>query len=260
MQWTYYTEADLRDALYGAAALVKQVLAIFEPDAMKMQTAYRRSIEEFGGPRNLSAKEAYELALPTAQAWADHAGLIRMASNMISAQHTGLFPLPLLSMNGDGRLALNGGWWLQFHSRNKSQNLYVTIPCRGRIQQTILDAPAGRHWPSDADQILPDGWIDSIEALRIARSAAEQNGTPVNQADIQQFELSSHANVVKAWPNLVPPFRDGMFLMERSWRISFSRASEDERKVVSVTVPAYGEPAPAVIVHAFDKLGRPVPP
>jgi len=259
MQWTYYTEAELREALGGAAALVKQALAIFEPEAMKMQRAHERSIGEFEGPREVSAREAYELALPIAKTWATDAALIHMSSNMISAQHTGLFPLALPSMNGDGRLAMNGGWWLQFHSRGKSKNLYITIPCRGRIQETILDAPPGRHWPSDADQIFPDGWIDSVEALRIARTAAQQKGTRVEESDIQQFELSSHANLVKMGTILRPPFRDGMFPMERSWRISFSRNSENERRITSVSVPAHGEGVPAVTVHAFDRLGRPAP-
>ena len=43
----------------------------------------------------------------------------------------------------------------------------MSVPCRGRIMQTLLDAPDGHHWPSDGDQILLDGWIDSVEALRI---------------------------------------------------------------------------------------------
>jgi hypothetical protein len=260
MQWTYYTEADLHEALRSAAALVKQVLPIFESEAIAMQRAYQRSIGEFEGPREFSAKEAYELALPIAKAWAEDAGLMRIVSNTISAQHTGLFPLALPSMYSDGRLAVNGGWCLQFHSRSKSENLYVTIPCRGRIQHSVLDAPAGRHWPSDADQIFRDGWIDSLEALRIARAAAEQKGAPVESGEIQQFELSSQANAVKAWPTLRPPFRDGMFPMDRSWRISFSHTSERERKITAVTVPAYGDGPPNVTVQAFDKQGRPVRP
>jgi hypothetical protein len=50
MQWTYYTEEDLHEALRGAAALVKQVLSIFEPEAAKMQRANARRIGEFEGP------------------------------------------------------------------------------------------------------------------------------------------------------------------------------------------------------------------
>jgi len=257
MQWTYYTEADLQEALRGAAVLAKQVLAIFEPEATKMQRAHKRSIEEFAGPREVSAKEAYELALPLLNTWAEDAGLMRIVSNTISGPHTGLFPLSLPALNGEGRLAMNGGWWLQFHSRSKKENLYVTVPCRGCIMQTLLDAPEGRYWPSDGDQILRDGWIDSVEALRIARAAAQRNGTPGEAQPIQLLELSSRANVANAGMLPRPPFREGMFAMETSWRISVSVKSEKERTITSVTVPAYGDGAATVTVHAFDKLGRP---
>lgn len=262
MRWTYYTEADLGDALRGAAKLLKEVLAIFEPEAMRMRLAHARRIEEFEGPREVSAKEAYELALRPAKAWAPDAGLIRISSNMLSAQYMGLLPILSPAMNGEGRLAMNGAWWLQFHSRGKEENLYVTVPCRGHIQLTRLDAPAGRRWPSDADQILRDGWIDSPEALRIARAAAEEKGwhldTKEAQKEAQQFELSSRADV-KGAGTLVPPFRDGMFPMERGWRVSLSVTAEKLRRITMVTVPAFtGEGSVTVISHAFDRLGRPI--
>ena len=259
MQWTYYTEADLHEALHGAAKLVKQVLAIFEPEAMKMQRAHERSMADFEGPREVSAKEAYELALPVVKTWAEDAGLMRIVSNMISAPSMGLLPLSLPAMNGEGRLAMNGGWWLQFHSRSKKENLYVTVPCRGRILQTLVDAPEGQHWPSDGDQILRAGWIDSVEALRIARAATQQERTSAAANEIQQFELSSRANMAKMGM-LRPPFREGMFPMETSWRVTFSLTSEKKRGITSVTVPAYGEGSATVTSHAFDKLGRPLQP
>jgi hypothetical protein len=258
MQWTYYTEEDLHEALRGAAALVKQVLSIFEPEAAKMQRANARRIGEFEGPREVSAKEAYELALPLAKAWAADAGVIRIVSNMISGAYLAFSPVRLPATNEEGRLAMNGGWWLQFHSRSKQENLYVTVPCHGRIKQTVMDAPLGRHWPSDGDQILREGWIDSVEALRRARAASEQQSTSSGADGIQQFELSSQANVVKSLGTLRPPFHEGMFPMETAWRISFSVMNEKERRITSVAVPAYGDGAASVTVHAFDKRGRPV--
>jgi hypothetical protein len=260
MQWTYYTEADLHEALRGAAALVKHVLLSFEPEAAKMQRAHERSIKEFEGPREVSAKEAYELALPLAKAWAEDAGVMRIISNMISDAYLAFSPVRLPAMNAEGRLAMNGGWWLQFHSRSKQENLYVTVPCHGRIRQTLVDAPSGRHWPSDGDNILREGWIDSVEALRRARGAAEQQSASSGADGIQQFELSSQANVVKMWGTLRPPFREGIFPMETAWRISFSVMNEKERRIISVAVPAYGDGAASVTVHAFDKHGRPVQP
>jgi hypothetical protein len=149
-----------------------------------------------------------------------------------------------------------GGWWLHFYSRSKQEKLYVTVPCYGPIAQTRVDAPEGRQWPSDGDQILRDGWMDSVEALRLARAAAEEKGGLSSAVETQQFELSSRANVAASGV-IRPPFREGMFVMEAAWRISFSRSSEKERRIVSVTVPAYGDGKPVVEVHAYDKYGRP---
>jgi hypothetical protein len=259
MQWTYHTEADLREALHGAAALLKQVLAIFEPEAAKMQRAPERSIEEFEGPREVSAKEAYELVLPLAKAWAQDAGVMRIVSNMISGPYSAFSAVHLPALNVEGRLAMNGGWWLQFHSRSKKENLYLTVPCLGPIAQTIMDAPEGRFLPTDGDQILADGWIDSVEALRIARAAAQHSATPDTAVEIQYFELSSRAKMTSV-ETLGPPFREGMFPMETTWRVSFSLVSEDERRITSVTVPAFGDGPAAVTVLAFDKHGRPIQP
>ena len=259
MQWTYRTEADLAEALKGAATLVKRVQAIFEAEAAQMRNAHERTVEEFEGPREVSAKEAYELAIPLALSWAEDAGLIRMSSGQTTARFQAPLSTQLPAMGGKGRLTMSGGWWLQFHSRRKHENLYVTVPCWGRIAHTRLDAPEGRHWPSDADQILRDGWMDSVEALELARAVAQEKGVAKALAETQQFELSSRANpAAKEVPR--PPFRDGMFVMEAAWRISFSLSSEKDRKVGSVTIPAYGGGAPKIEVHVFDKLGRPIQP
>jgi len=259
MQWTYFTEADLHEALRGAATLLKQVLAIFEPEAAKMQHAHQRSIEEFEGPREVSAKEAYELVLPLAKAWAGDAGVMRIVSNMISGPYFPFSAVHLPALNVQGRLAMNGGWWLQFHSRSKKQNLYITVPCRGPIAQTILDAPEGRYLPSDGDQIVRDGWLDSVEALRIARAAAQHSDAPGTAIEVQQFELSSRAKMTSAGM-LRPPFREGMFPMETTWRVSFSLTNEDERRITSVAIPAFGDGPATLTVHAFDKHGRPIQP
>ncbi|SRR6266436_415777 len=257
MQWTYHTEADLHEALKGAAKLLHLVLSIFEPEAALMGKAYERRIEEFEGSRRVSAKEAYELAQPIVKTWADDAGLLRISSNMVSAPYLSSFPAVLPATNGEGRLAKNGGWWMQFHSRKKQENLYVTIPCYGPVTQTRLDAPAGRHWPSDVDQIMRDGWMDSDEAARAALAAAQEKDAAASNEEIQQFELSSQANVLAA-KVLGSPMRDGMFEMVTAWRVSYSRASEKGRRISSVSVPAYGGGAPVVQVHAYDNHGRPI--
>lgn len=257
MQWTYRTEADLHAAWKGASALLHRVLAIFEPEAALMGKASERRLEEFEGPREVSAKEAYELAGPIVKAWSEDAGLLRITSNMISAPYLSSFPVVLPATNGKGRLAKNGGWWMQFHSRRQQENLYVTVPCHGPVTQTRLDAPAGRHWPSDVDQMMRDGWMDSDEVARAALAAAQGKDAGTSNEDIQQFELSSRANVLAARV-LGSPMRDDMFEMVTAWRISFSRTNEKERRITSVSVPAYGGGAPVVEMHVYDRHGRPI--
>ena len=83
MQWTYRTESDLREALEGCAAVTKKILTLFEPEAVKIQRAYKRRFEEFVGALELSAREAYETALPLIEAWAEDAGLIRVCASSI---------------------------------------------------------------------------------------------------------------------------------------------------------------------------------
>jgi hypothetical protein len=256
MKWTYFSERDLQEALKAAAVLLRQVLVVFEAEAAQMGRAHERRVAEFAGPREVSAKEAYAMALPLTRAWAGDAELQRITSNAPMAWYLSPFsPVPP-AINGDGRLGMYGGWWLHFYSRSKQEKLYVTVPCYGPIAQTRVDAPEGRQWPSDGDQILRDGWMDSVEALRLARAAAEEKGGLSSAVETQQFELSSRANVAASGV-IRPPFREGMFVMEAAWRISFSRSSEKERRIVSVTVPAYGDGKPVVEVHAYDKYGRP---
>jgi hypothetical protein len=256
MQWTYYTEADLLEALKGSSLLVQKVLAIFEPAAVEMQHAYKRRLEEFQGPRTVSAREAYDLVLPSAKAWAEDAALTGVNSMSISGPYLSGFHVSLAALNEQGRLASDGGWRLRFYSRRKQENLHVAVPCHGAITQTRLHAPEGRQWPSDTDQILREGWLDSIEALWLAKAKAREVSETDTSTEAQLFELASRANPVSTGA-IQLPLRNGMFVMVPSWRISFSGTANGARTIVIVTVPACGDAPPTAEAHAFDKHGRP---
>lgn len=87
--------------------------------------------------------------------------------------------------------------------------------------------------------------------------AAIQDVIEVDAAtEIQLFELASHADLLRTGI-VQPPMRDGMFAMERHWRISFSRTSDDGREIAMVKVPAYGEANPTTQLHEYDRQGRP---
>jgi len=156
-----------------------------------------------------------------------------------------------------GKLADHGVWRLIYHSRTKQENLHVEIPCRGGIRMFRQDAPHGRQWPSDKDQVLDERWRDSDEALRIAREAAEAVLRTSPDIDAGSYELSSRAD-----PKASTPFplllRDGMFQMEQAWRIGFDHRSHDSRTTVLVIVPAYGDGKPVLEIRRFDRSGAPV--
>lgn len=254
MKWTYHTEADLREALDGAAILLKKVLPLFESDAARMQDAHKRKPDEFAGPREISAKQAYDIAAPVAREWSSDAKLTRVNSGpAVVAQY---LPLNLPVLNEKSCLATNGAWSLRFYSRSKEESLFTVVPSRGRVTQMRMHSPHGRQWPSDTDHILKEGWIDSSEALRQAQAVARGKQMPDAIGGIQVFELSSRANVASGFP--LPPLRDGMFIMETAWRLTFSYSDDTGRTTTTVTIPAYEDGSPSLDSHTFDKHGRPV--
>lgn len=257
LQWTYNKEEDLHEALGGMASLIRRVLTIFEPEAVKMQQAYERSLGEFTGPREITAREGYELGLNIARQWSADAALILLTPSPIIVDYFPSISASLPAINGSGRLAMNGAWWIRFHSRNKQENLSVTVPCYGPITQMKVEAPHGRLWPSDTDQIIKDGWLDSDEALRKALEAAKKAGLSGHPGETGQFELSSRANLA-AVGSFSPPLRDGMFPIETAWRISFSPSNKNGRRMISVSVPAYGSGASNITVQIFDEHGMPM--
>jgi hypothetical protein len=250
MQWTYSTAAELEEALQSCSQLLTQILAQFEPAALAMREAYRRRVEEFPGPRYWSARDAHAAALPLALAYAGDAALIRLVSMVISEAFPAAFALTLPALIDQGRLAQHGAWRLIYHSPTKQENLHVEVPCRGDIRMLRQDAPNGRQWPSDNDQVLDDLWRDSDEALCIAREVAAAVMQAPAGIDASGYELSSRAasGAVTPFP---PLLRDGLFKMEQAWRISFDHRSHDARTRAFVTVPAHGDGKPAIEIRRF---------
>ena len=253
LQWTYATESDLVEALAACAGVTQRVLGIFEPAALRMQDAYKRKLEEFSGPREVGARQAFDLALPLARAWASDAALIGVNSANLSAQCLPNLGFSMPSLSRDGRLTADGLWRIRFHSRDRQENLYVEVASRGPLTQSTLDAPHGRHWPSDTDQILRDGWVDSGCALSVAITKA---GEATGQEDWSEphMELSSRANPLGP-KSIGGPMRDGMFAMEQAWHITLAHKSAGSRTIAMVTVPAHEDRSVTVEVRTYDKHG-----
>jgi hypothetical protein len=233
--------------------VVRRVLAIFESEVLRMRNAHTRSADEFAGPREVSAREAFELALPLARAWAADAALIGINTGSLLAPCLSSLSTSMPGLSAEGRLAPAGLWRIRFHSRDKQENLYVEVPWRGPLSETRSEAPHGHEWPSDTDQILSDGWLDSGDALAMAIAKARDVTQRMEWPEPPQMQLSSRANVL-AGKVLEGPMRDGMFTMEQAWHVFLTHKGNEAGATATVTVPAHGGDAIIVDVRYAQGL------
>jgi hypothetical protein len=245
LQWIYETKQDLAEAFASAARITKPALALFEAEAARLGQAHKLTLSAFSGPRTLSALEAQSAADATAKGWAPDAGLVRITTFPIARELSPVEVQVPPALNG--RLTSYGAWSLRYHSRVKQRNLDILLPCHGSTARTTMDAPTGRHWPAEADQIIDPGWMDSIEATRIALEAAREKYPELTAEDLIGLRLASASKGLKAGISLSPP-RDGMFDMEAWWSASFTRSGPAGRRSAFVQVPAFGG-QPMVEVH-----------
>jgi hypothetical protein len=83
---------------------------------------------------------------------------------------------------------------------------------------------------------LREGWLDSPQALARALDAASAEG--ISNAIPTQFELRDDPR------------------SEQAWNLSFhDRGSDQQLKIVAITVPAYGNGEVQKIVHKYDRRG-----
>lgn len=264
LEWTYSTEQDLLEALTACAHLVHRALAIFEHEAQPMRNAYARNLAEFAGPREVSARRAFDMAQPLARAWATDAALIGITTASVLAPCLSNLNTSMPSLSAKGCLALAGTWRIRFHSRTKQENLHIDVPWRGPIYQTRSEALHGRQWPSYTDHILRGGWLDSTDALSMAMAEVRKVTRREGWSE-PSMELSSRANGLTTQ---VPgsPMKDGMFAMEPAWRLFFTQKSTEARTTatvtvtVTVTVPAHGDGSITVEVQTYDMYGAAVVP
>lgn len=116
-----------------------------------------------------TAAEGHKAVEHIAIKWAPDAYLdiVNVAGNLSKRDTDG----PLIGM--DGRSAPHGGWGYRFISANLRRGLYLRVDAEGRVKAATftLDTFGLPFEPQDYPA-LPDGWMDSSEAVRIA----EENG------------------------------------------------------------------------------------
>jgi hypothetical protein len=241
--WTYAGEGSLLEALNSCVGPLSEILTLFERAALGMCHAGERGLEEFPGPRPISARAAHELALPLVRKLAPDAALIQLrsmgAAAGASASGFGL-PLSLQVPVSQGKLADRGAWLLQYYSQQRQLAVNAYVPCRGEVEVLRSHQPRGSHWPSDAGYVLCDGWLDSDKALEVAKAAAATALNTGEFADDFGYDLSSRTR--PGAPKDQPAFqRAGPSKEQQAWRISFKlRASEGPSRDVAVALPADG--------------------
>jgi hypothetical protein len=245
LQWVYFTEADLEEALDGARKLLAGVLPVLEEEVRRsLSTILSRRVDEFEGPRRLSAREAYDLVLPRVRSWAPDAKLqcIQCCPMVVRA---GAHTLEFLCCDG-GRLSDNGQWRLRFHSSKRHEVCDVRAPHRGRIRQMNSRDNRGRAWPSDAELTIAEGWMDSTAALDVVQSIAAQQQPPVDTKGTA-LDLRVQGGITRQ--------------MQIAWWCNLAeRNHAGELRLLQVTVPAHGQAPPSVVIHRFDRMGMPVRP
>jgi len=243
--WSYFTKEELDAALEGARPIIRAVLALMEQEApLRLSRAFERKLDEFEGPREITARQAFDLIHPVAQRWASDAALDSIQLFPVITTAEPLFAGPPLHA-GQGRLGPGGQWRMIFHSRMNLGKLQVLVPWRGPIRGSRFGFSRGESMFTDEKmaalqglQGLGDGWIDSGRALELALANVAAEG--LTDKDLNLFELRHD-------------WRRGS-----TWRLFAQKKGDQQLTAVHVQVPADGEGEVQVSVTRYDKTGMPV--
>lgn len=168
--WAYSTEEDLKTALTSCGDLLAFLLPTLERSFLPLLVPLPSAIPDVVSQRGpLSAREAFDLALPLVHEWDPGAEL-----ESISCDTWPLWLREMAEMLEHGRLARHARWTFVFQSRARSECCRVTIPRIGRIRWRCV----GLLWQEERVQpglALDVSWADSTwSAAQIARWAGER--------------------------------------------------------------------------------------
>jgi hypothetical protein len=244
--WSYFTKEDLLKALDGSLATIRSVLTLMEQGGPRyLGEALERKLDEFDGPREITAREACDLALPLVREWAYDATLNSIQLFLILT-NTEFVTAGLPSHSGEGRLGPAGQWRMIFHSAARREKMQLLVPFRGVIRRSRFPFSRGEEMFSSPELgrlqglfAFVDGWIDSGQALERALSRVAPEG--LTEAELGAFEMRYD------WKN------------GPTWRFSLQKKKKKDHpfKTVQVLVPAYGKGEAQASVTQFDQDGVP---
>lgn len=153
--WAYATSEELQQALQGCAGLLSRVLPLLERRLLEMLSpvpkALPSSIPSLG---RLTAREAYDRALPLARSWANDVEPVSVSSaaDLVLREMLGA------GIEREGRVQAHGHWSVRLVSRHRAAHIAVDVPHTGAIRWATFSLPLRQGRFSTITSV---DWLDS---------------------------------------------------------------------------------------------------
>lgn len=168
--WTYSSSEELSQVLQGCMSLLSRCLPPLEQNLAALLSPLAaelpKSILSHGA---LTAKEAYALALPLAQSWAEDVALESISSGANTFHSYWSEQGPAIA--DDGRLQRHGDWSVRFLSRRRGAHIFVSVPHTGALRWSTFSFPPGA---ARFSVLTSTDWLDSPRIALVVRDFLRQ--------------------------------------------------------------------------------------
>jgi hypothetical protein len=227
--WSFRTREELEQALPTIAFLLQSVLPVLEANLRHWLCPLPQNVRDAVVQRDaVTAQDVYEEARRIAHHWSPQAKLVGVkcayrnfgVANS-SAGYAVRYPIAS-GIDSEGRLMRYGYWLFQF-TDDANQWSNVHIPAIGSARCDLFSYPL-----IPTAMRLPEGWIDSAEAMRLAEAQDEYKAYEQADRCLRSFcRLTSESNR----------------LSQPHWEVSYQFRTERGQKNLILYLDAYtGEP------------------
>lgn len=224
--WVYTSGDELQEVFAACKFLLARTLPILEKALIELFSSPSSSLpSELRTRGALSARQAYDIALPLAQSWAgsEHFELISIAAAPDLSVRDFLGP----GIDHDGRLEKHGSWGIHFRCPSTQTRTTVTIPYLGEIHQMSLQTSMvgwGVGTRGQRTEVLPPIEIDWLDSPVIAAAFETLRQEHTGKGTYRTFMLGYTLHV---WGRETP-----------TWKIDLCtiKADEDDGKRDDLTV------------------------